>query len=338
MKKYCMLSLFLALSQYSEGIEGIKTYIVGTDKTYLQPTIQTIHSLNRNTSGQKRIIVLETDNIYGTEEEEKAFAELPLEDNVTLLRWKLSDLINNVDSDIKGAYDKFCTTVSDEWKNYETVTARALFPVLFNKDNLEKTGYAKSLGSTPTEQSLNHFVWLDSDIVAWKNLNDFYELSSNLPTNSSGIVQPVMSVELTYIFQGLASYKAGMLEDPYTSGGVVFWNLDICRKLLQGKDTLIQLLRNSKYTDEVFVNNLLKFWVEESDGFYVADKLFNSLPHCWLQTKCYYNFLKLLNAAENDRNEYIEKVVDFWPVEHLEKAISGEEPVQNKEKSKIIYR
>lgn len=342
-KKRCILSVFLALAQYCEGMD-VQTYVFGTDETYIQPTVQAIYSLNQNTLGSKRIIVLETDDIYGKDEE--AFSELSQSEGITLLRWKLSELTKGIDSDIQKAYAIFCKSMSDAWKNYETVKVRVLFPVLFDKDNLKKAGYLDDLGDNQNKQPLNHFVWLDSDIVFCRNLNDFYNLSEKLPINDSKIPQPTMSTDLcarltgcksVVRFQEKTAEGVSVIKSEFrTSGGVVFWNLEACRKLFPTNEPLIELLKKATTTEEIFIDKLLGFWrgkvkisYEDNDAS-IADQLFNTRPEDWLAAKRCYNLLKALDAKnKEDRDTYLNKVVEYWAGNLWDK---NENYVKNNEK------
>lgn len=308
MKKFCiLLSSLFAMSQCCAN--NIETYVFGTDKGYLCPTIQAIYSLNTNTPSAKRIIVLEMDDVHGTPDEATAFGELTLPNGTTLLRWKLSKLLEQVDPALMKHYTHFRNNV-DARSKHELITTRVLFPTIFSLKNLTSAGYANDLGNTAAEQTLKSFVSMDSDILARRNMSDFYTLAAEASKehlNSQGIEQPIVSTDLHEGVINCGSTTDTEKNRIWTSGGVIFWNLEACRKLLETPGNLTTFVDAGVRYEELSLNVLLKGWL--SGGIlrkgdsnlapgtcFTADKIWNINIGEWLEIHAYNAFWELVKA------------------------------------------
>lgn len=340
LKKY-YVAVFVILMPCCSGMSNTPTYVLGTDMNYLQPTIQAIYSLMSSTRGLKRIIVLETNDVYGSEIEERSFRELCAKSDTQILRWNVEKLKNALSPELKLAYEKFCTKIDSRWR-FETVAIRVLFPVLFNREVLNKTGYLRSFNLKPGEQFIDHFVWLDSDLVVNKSLLRFYKEFLKALKNGDSVPQITVSVEMRDLLDDddiLDYSKARTIRAPSTSGGVVAWNLDACRKLLPEKDLAVVLLGlynyQNNYQDENFINTILKFWSHGqfstdkqfdryyllADGhykyqghkFYIADKFFNIRPKDWIRAKLICNLIDFyFNPNDDTRNQAIKTWMSIY--------------------------
>lgn len=350
--KKCCVVVFVILMPYCSGMSNIPTYVLGTDMNYLQPTIQAIYSLMSSTRGLKRIIVLETDDVYGSEIEERSFRELCTKSDTQILRWNVETLKNALSPALKSAYEKFRTKINKRW-NFETVAIRALFPVLFNRDVLDRAGYLQGFNLKPREQFMDHFIWLDSDLVINKNLLSFYMKFLKALKNDNGIPQVTISVDLHDLsneFDILEHSKARTTTFPTISGGVIAWNLDACRKLLSEKDLAGVLLDFyngplDSYHDEIFIRELWVLWAkwrgasadqsvmedsvnqiqqDESKAVYVADKFFNIQPKDWIYAKLIYDFVDFYsNPSDDTRNRVIDSWMSMYPIYPAKDASGG---------------
>lgn len=315
MKKFCVLfSSLFAMSQCSSS--NIETYVFGTDAGYIYPTIQAINSLNKNTLAQKQIIVLETDDAYRTDAERAAFKELSRSNGSKLYRFSLTRLINALDGDIQESYNSFCKRNAG---TNQLKTMKILFPVLFNVRTLFNAGYVKNPASIEqVDEIIQNFVWMGSDVLAKRNMSEFYALSKTLPTNACGTPQPVVTVNDR---KGLISFASVDREKKvWADEGVVFWNLKTCRRIFD-KEKLKMIIDVSQDARELNINFLLDYWIKQSFSKAIlpsastpclADKIFNVTPKDWLDAVWHYNFLKFLTETADDASMYRKNIRATW--------------------------
>jgi lipopolysaccharide biosynthesis glycosyltransferase len=205
--------------------------VMATDFGYVVPTAVAMHSVVKNCKGASVFFV-----IFVTGDVLKSSAKALLE---SFRADKIDVCLVAVDtieqrSDLRARFEIAKAVIA---AGNKLIAIKMLFPQILATKALPEFSTHEKL------RNMKHFLWLDSDLIVVKELSQWYQ---SLLKTSRTLKQPIISANLMFIeMQPEMPYQEEMLrtykfwgndrrinsKNFVTSGGVLFWNLEIVPKL-----------------------------------------------------------------------------------------------------------
>lgn len=334
---FCILFLSLGVFASEEGEDSVSVqdnetlnFVLATDIKYAVPTAVAIHSIERSVTGKKFIVII----VDESRTQERIDKLLLAKDNIHFL--DLSKIERRLSHSDHGALSK----VTEKFGKDKLMAIRLFLPTIPG-DHEE--------GEKEMTFHLNHFLWLDSDLIITEDIRPFYvdllrggfdserRFDKNQPVFSANYKFIKMEPDAKYTvdprtrkysFTNEESGELGACNDSprRISGGVVLWDLTKwksainqvrCSLNIPGRITYGEMCINrSQQDDESFLSFLLK-QVSNDDQYrdiYCFSTRYNCRSAYVDAAKQFLQdkTLKMSNAAREDLQAISEGRVAIW--------------------------